>query len=547
MAGIVRELVTLWGFDIDKKPLQELDTGINAIKASLKGVGIATAAVSAGIGFLLNEAGKQEQTNVAFNTLLGSAELAQKTIAELQAFAAKTPFTLPGIEMNAKQLLGMGIEVDRLVPTLKALGDVSAGLSVPLERLALNFGQIKAQGKLTGRELRDFAVAGVPLLDVLSKQFGKTKEEVQDLVSSGQVGFEDVEKAFIAMTSTGGRFNDLMMAQSKTLFGLLSNAEDFVILFMRGLGEEILPVAKEVVSETIAWAEANEEIIKSNLKEFLKVLVGFFKDLIRLIMTFKQGMDGIVAVFGGWNNAINLVFKSLTAIMGLGLIAGVGLLAKSVFGLAMAWKAAGIQALFAQVKMAAIPLAIGAVIAAIALLAEDFFAFSQGRDSVFGRLFNGLSEGFDSLGIVAKTIIGVLAIPFRVIFNTFKNIGVMIDVIKGKLSVFEGFKEGFKNIGNIFGFDMENSLSGILGINRASEQIKADNTPVVGLGATPFVSDNPVNQRKETKVTVESTLNLNLEGMNPDQAQDFVTERLRDELGGIYREAVRSGESQVER
>jgi len=63
----------------------------------------------------------------------------------------------------------MGIQTQDLLPTLKSLGDVSAGLSVPLERLALNYGQVIAQGRLTGRELRDFTIAGVPLLDELAK------------------------------------------------------------------------------------------------------------------------------------------------------------------------------------------------------------------------------------------------------------------------------------------------------------------------------------------------------------------------------------------
>jgi hypothetical protein len=46
---------------------------------------------------------------------------------------------------------------------------VSAGLNVPLERLALNYGQVMNQGKLTYKELKDFTSAGVPLADELAK------------------------------------------------------------------------------------------------------------------------------------------------------------------------------------------------------------------------------------------------------------------------------------------------------------------------------------------------------------------------------------------
>jgi hypothetical protein len=60
-------------------------------------------------------------------------------------FASKTPFELPDVRANAKQLLAMGIATDDLIPTMKALGDVSAGLSVPMDRLALAYGQVIAK------------------------------------------------------------------------------------------------------------------------------------------------------------------------------------------------------------------------------------------------------------------------------------------------------------------------------------------------------------------------------------------------------------------
>lgn len=49
---------------------------------------------------------------------------------------------------NAKQLLAMGIASREIIPTMKALSDVSAGLSVPLNRLALAYGQVIAKGRL---------------------------------------------------------------------------------------------------------------------------------------------------------------------------------------------------------------------------------------------------------------------------------------------------------------------------------------------------------------------------------------------------------------
>ena len=92
--------------------------------------------------------------------------------------------------------------------------------------------------------------------------------------------------------------------QSKTLKGLISNAQDFGIIFSRELGQEILPMAKEIVTLFLEWVQANRKLLMSDLKKFLKVLVGFFRDLIGLVTTFKKAMDGVVGIFGGWNSAL---------------------------------------------------------------------------------------------------------------------------------------------------------------------------------------------------------------------------------------------------
>lgn len=556
-AGVVRELITLWGFDIDKKPLQELDAGLNTIKATLKGIGIAVATTAGIIGVLLNEAGKQEQITVAFETLIGDAELAHETLADLHDFASRTPFTIPGIEKNAKLLLGMGIELGKLKPTLKALGDVSAGLSVPLQRIALNYGQIRTQGKLTGRELRDFAVAGVPLLDELAKQFGKTKEQVTAMVSKGKVGFADVEKAFITMTSAGGKFDNLMDKQSKTLKGLLSNAEDFLIIFARELGQEILPMAKEIVHATLDWVQANRELIKADLTKFLKILVGFFGDLIDFIATFKQALDGVVGLFGGWNKALKGTFKIFTAIMGLGLVTGIGLVTKALWGLALGWKAVGVQALWANVKMMLIPAAIGAIVLAIALIAEDILAFSQGRDSVFGRMLGGLDsifaamkEKFGIFGEIGRFLIAGLLSPIRAVINGFKSILSVIDVLRGKKGFMEGVTDIGKNFASTLGFGTMDSLSNAAGVTEgvgsAFAQISANNNAPSSLGGRLGDLDS-AKSGKAISVQAKNEINLNVEGMNPDDAKDLVSGTLQDQLGGMLRETIRDGESQIER
>lgn len=247
---------------------------INAFTSVVKG------AIQAGSEF--------EQTKIAFEVMLGSAERGQQVLKELSDFAIRTPFEITEIEQNAKQLLAMGIQTEKLIPTLKALGDVSAGINRPLERIALNFGQVATQGKLTGRELKDFAVLGVPLIEVLADQFGVARREIQDMVSAGEIGFDAVEKAFITMTSEGGKFANLMERQSTTLAGMFSNLQDAVTRFFREAGEEALGPFKDIVDDLLTLLEDKGSDLSIALRNALASLAETAAVLTRNFIGFVE-------------------------------------------------------------------------------------------------------------------------------------------------------------------------------------------------------------------------------------------------------------------
>jgi len=220
------------------------------------------ATAAAGIGIvslkgIVVAAGQFEQITVALTTMLGSTELANEKLAELQEFAARTPFTLPGVENAARSLLAVGFTADELLPTLKSLGDVSSGLGrgeEGLRRLILNMGQVRAQAKLTGRELRDFAILGVPILETLADTLGRDIAEIQQLVQAGEISSKQVIQAFEKMSSAGGKFADLMIKQNKTVLGLFSNIIDELKITQRALGVSLtkaITAAERVIISTV--------------------------------------------------------------------------------------------------------------------------------------------------------------------------------------------------------------------------------------------------------------------------------------------------------
>ncbi len=181
--------------------------------------------------------GEFQQLEIAFSTMLGNKQKADALMQQLINTAATTPFGMNDIANSAKQLLAYGEEADKVNETLVRLGDIAAGLSVPINDLAYLYGTTMVQGRLYTQDLNQFLNRGIPLVDELAKQFGVTKGEVKQLVEQGKVGFPEVEKAIVSMTSEGSKFGGLMEAQSKSITGQISNLEDAVEQMINEVGK----------------------------------------------------------------------------------------------------------------------------------------------------------------------------------------------------------------------------------------------------------------------------------------------------------------------
>ena len=178
-----------------------------------------------------------QQTKISFEVMLGSAEKAKKVLAELTKFSIVTPFTPDQVNKAAKALLAFDVEANKLIPTLKFLGDVSSGTGKDLTEMAIIFGQIRSTGRLMGQDLLQLINAGFNPLQVISKETGKSVGQLKQEMEKGLVTFDMVEKAFISATSEGGRFFDLMNRQSTTIGGQLSTIEGNVEEIAKGLFE----------------------------------------------------------------------------------------------------------------------------------------------------------------------------------------------------------------------------------------------------------------------------------------------------------------------
>lgn len=186
---------------------------------------------------VLEVRGQFQQLEVAFTTMLGSADKTNDLMSQLVRTAATTPFDLKSVSEGAKQLLAYGTQADEVNGTLIRLGDIAAGLSIPLNDLVYLYGTTMTQGRMFTQDLRQFQGRGIPIADELAKIFGVTKDKVGELVTAGKVGAAEVQQAIENMTNAGSRFGGLMEAQSHTITGQISNIEDAIDSMFNDIGK----------------------------------------------------------------------------------------------------------------------------------------------------------------------------------------------------------------------------------------------------------------------------------------------------------------------
>lgn len=204
--------------------------------------------------------GQFQQLEIAFKTMLGSGEKASKLMNQLVRTAATTPFDLQGVAQGAKQLLAYGIAAEDVNDTLIKLGDIAAGLSLPLGDLVYLYGTTVTQGRMFTQDMRQFMGRGIPMAEEIAKVMGVAEQEVAGLVTAGKVTADVFKKAIDGMAAEGGKFGGLMEAQSKTITGQISNIEDAVAMMFNKMGQQSEGVINTALSGVSYLVENYQEV-----------------------------------------------------------------------------------------------------------------------------------------------------------------------------------------------------------------------------------------------------------------------------------------------
>lgn len=377
----------------------DLESAKSAVSAGLAGIHGAMAGVLGGIsalgaGFIrsgIASAASFEQTQIAFETMLGSAAETEKTLAALTSFAAKTPFEMPEILQAARGLIQFGERGDELMNTLKFLGDASAGTSSRFGDIALIFNQVRGVGKLLTQDFRQLSTRGVISLQDIAKHYGKTTEEAQKMLSTGKISFKDFANVLEGVSKEGGRFANMMEKQSGSLLGLKSTLNDAIGILGRFVATPIAEMFKPLVKFAIIATDA------------VSALVQKFPGLASNILSAITVVSGLGASLYGASSVLRFF----------------GIDAARVWSIL---KTGGIVLLAGAAKFLLIGAAIGAAISAIQQVVKWILNLKPVQDSIakasakFAEAWVHIKAAFDNVG---ASIYGVLQSIFSQLVGLF--------------------------------------------------------------------------------------------------------------------------------
>lgn len=181
-----------------------------------------------------------ESIKTQLGVVFSNQTQAEDVFGQISQYAIKSPFGVQQTSELAVLLKQSGVYASDLMDTLKMLGDTAGGNMEKMKRIANNYAQIVSIGKASMLDMRQFAYAGIPIFEAVSKELGVSQQELRKLISDGKVTSDIIEKVFKDLTGINGIFNEATSKGAKTLKARLQNLKDARQLALSSVGEEIV-------------------------------------------------------------------------------------------------------------------------------------------------------------------------------------------------------------------------------------------------------------------------------------------------------------------
>lgn len=382
--SVIRELLCKIGFDADSQPLKDMDAGIASIKAGLFGLTSSIGAASAAIAGIVHTTAETGKAAVGMAARLG---MSAEKVQELNFAAGLAGKSSDDVAMSVQRLARNLYEAQMGAPdAIKHFTD-----------LGISFDQVKGFGNDAGKAFDAVAERFRTMPDGIKK----TALAMQLMGRGGTnmlpVFAQDLKEAAEEAHDFGYVLDKEAIANSVEYMHTLHKLEFFIIGLKNSLGAGLLPAFTKVAQAKLEWLKTNKEFIKSSLAQFVQSLGDKIIRTANIISVFANSFRRLSQLVGGIGPLFNYLFVALAALSGLSIIFGIGKLVQAIYGIGSAFLFSGNAALLANLKMIAVPLLIGAALAALFVLLDDLVGWWRGDNSLFSLMYNDWNGFLDSM------------------------------------------------------------------------------------------------------------------------------------------------------
>lgn len=171
--------------------------------------GMVLAGVAAGFGAVAVSVARtgieyntlQQTSRAALTTMLGSAEAANAQMDKLDEWARNSPFAKQVFIDAQRQMLGFGVEAEKVLPYLDAIQNAVAamgGSNQEISEISGILAKIASQGKITARELMQLGIHGIDAATLIGSQMDMTGGQIREAITAGAI---DATTALDALTA----------------------------------------------------------------------------------------------------------------------------------------------------------------------------------------------------------------------------------------------------------------------------------------------------------------------------------------------------------
>lgn len=252
---------------------------MDLLTSKMKGI---AATVMGGMGLkelasrIISVRSEFESMETSLKVLLGgNQKRLNEIMGQIKEYALASPLNTKDMVGAVQMMTSFGIEAEKSIDFLKAIGDISMGDTGKFNSLALAFSQMSSAGKLMGQDLMQMVNAGFNPLEEIARKTGKSIGELKEEMSKGAISSKMVQDAFISATSAGGKFYGMSAEGAKTLNGQISMLQESFDMMFNEIGQKGEGVIMGTVKAGTYLVEHYEQVGK--ILEGLVVTYGAYR------------------------------------------------------------------------------------------------------------------------------------------------------------------------------------------------------------------------------------------------------------------------------